>query len=139
MGKWAEPELTFGFMAACLPVSPAFVKHLRRSSLGLKIRGLWTSSPLTDGKTSGGPYDGPDESSQQVRTIGSHGKRKKRGSKILKVVEMDIEFEKLTRESKDEIVPAPERSRASSAQRDEEAGMAVQELRQKASAGPLRY
>ncbi|KAF1360452.1 hypothetical protein EJ07DRAFT_23357, partial [Lizonia empirigonia] len=33
MGKWAEPELTFGFLAACLPVLPALIKHLLRTSL----------------------------------------------------------------------------------------------------------
>ena len=138
MGKWAEPELTFGFMAACLPVSPAFVKHIRRSSLGLKIRGLWTASPLPDGKASGGPYDGLDGNSRQVRTIGSDGRGKERGAEIVRVVEMDIEFEELTRESKDEIVPGPGRSRASSAQGDEEASINMRELRQKASVGPLR-
>ena len=45
----------------------------------------------------------------------------------MKVVEMDIEFEELTRESKDEIVPAPGRSRASSAQGDEEASIDMRE------------
>ena len=138
MGKWAEPELVFGFLAACLPVSPAFVKHIRRSALGMKIRGLWTASPPTDGKASGGPYDGLDGSSRQVRTIGSDGRGKERGANIVKVVEMDIEFEELTRESKDEIAPAPRRSRASSTQEDEEASIHMRELRHKASAGPLR-
>jgi hypothetical protein len=28
MGKWAEPELTFGFVADSLPVIPSFVRHL---------------------------------------------------------------------------------------------------------------
>ncbi|KAF2727304.1 hypothetical protein EJ04DRAFT_595374, partial [Polyplosphaeria fusca] len=28
MGKWAEPELTFGFLAACMPVFPNFFRHL---------------------------------------------------------------------------------------------------------------
>lgn len=137
MGKWAEPELTFGFLAACLPVLPAFVKHILRTSIGLKVRSLWTSSPLTDGTSKKGPYCG--SSGRQVRTIGSYGKNaKEKGAKITKVVEMDIEFEELTKESRDQSGPVAGRSRASSHKGDEEWAMGARALQQKASTGPLR-
>ncbi|KAH6637888.1 hypothetical protein C7974DRAFT_451058 [Boeremia exigua] len=137
MGKWAEPELTFGFLAACLPVLPAFVKHVMRTSFGLRVRRLWTQSPPSDGKSSG-RYAG--SSGRQVQTIGSYGKSVEKGSRITKVVEMDIEFEELTRESQDGAVPdgaAQDRSRASSRERDEWV-ISGRGVRQQASVGPLR-
>lgn len=138
MGKWAEPEITFGFLAACLPVMPAFIKRILRTSLGLKVRRLWTQSPLTERKSSGGQYGG--SGGRQVQTIGSYGRSGEKGSRITEVIEMDIEFEELTREtrvSRDGRVVAvgPERSHASSPERDEEC---VVGLRQQASVGPLR-
>ena len=135
MGKWAEPELTFGFLAACLPVLPAFIKHILCTPLGLKIRGLWTQSPLTDGRSTGGKYDA--SGGRQVRTIGSCGRSAEKGSRITKIVEMDIEFEELTRESRDETEPAVERSRRSSRERDEEWIVGVKGVQRKASVGPL--
>ncbi|KAJ4984261.1 integral membrane protein [Stagonosporopsis vannaccii] len=141
MGKWAEPELTFGFLAACLPVLPAFLKHVLRTSFGLKIRSLWTQSPPTEGISTGGQYGG--SGGRQVRTIGSYGRSGEKGSRITKVVEMDIEFEELTREtrvSRDGAVAAmrPERSYASSPERDEEWVVGSRGVRQQASVGPLR-
>lgn len=131
MGKWAEPELTFGFLAACLPVLPAFVKHLSRTELGLKVRGLWTSSPVSDGRSTG-KYDG--SGGRQIKTIGSYGRSAEKGSRITKVVEMDIEFEELTRESQD----GAGRSRRSSGEREEEWVIGARGVRQQASVGPLR-
>lgn len=118
MGKWAEPELTFGFLAACLPVLPAFIKHLLRTSLGQQLRSLWTQSPASQ-DSSAGAASGP-----HVQTIGSARSAEK--SRITKVVEMDIEFEELTRESRDaEAGPADEASRASSREADREWGVGV--------------
>ncbi|KAH7110297.1 hypothetical protein B0J11DRAFT_512516 [Dendryphion nanum] len=34
MGKWAEPELTWGFIAICMPVLPALIKRLKNTALG---------------------------------------------------------------------------------------------------------
>lgn len=135
MGKWAEPELTFGFLAACLPILPAFIKHLLRTSVGLKVRGLWTSSPLTDGRSTGGRYDG--SGGRQVRTIGTYGRSAEKGSRITKIVEMDIEFEELTRESRDGV-PGVGRSRGSSIGRNEEWIVSARGVRQQTSVGPLR-
>ena len=128
MGKWAEPELTFGFLAACLPVLPAFIKHLFRTELGLKVRGLWTSSPVSDGKSTANYASG----GRQVKTIGSYGRGEK--DRITKVVEMDIEFEELTRESREG------RSRGSGESRErEEWVIGARGVRQQASSvGPLR-
>ncbi|KAJ4382806.1 hypothetical protein N0V86_002030 [Didymella sp. IMI 355093] len=132
MGKWAEPELTFGFLAACLPVLPAFIKHLLRTSVGRKIRGLWTSSPLSD-RRSTEKYNGSE--GRQVKTIGSSGRGNENEGRITKVMEMDIEFEELTRESRD---GAPDgRSRASSRERDEEWVTSAKDGRRQASVGPL--
>jgi hypothetical protein len=135
MGKWAEPELTFGFVAACLPVLPAFIKHLLRTSLGLKIRGLWTQSPLTDGRPTGGKDYG--SGGRQVRTIGSYSRSKEKSSRITKIVEMDIEFEELTRESRDGAGPAMERSRGSSKERDEEWIVGMKGAKQESNVWPL--
>ncbi len=132
MGKWAEPELTFGFLAACLPVLPAFIKHILRTSLGLKVRALWTQSPPTDGKSTGNQYDG--SSGRAVRTIGSYGRSVEKGSRITKVVEMDIEFEELTRETRVD----GERSRAPSREGYEEWVIGSRGGIQQASVGPLR-
>lgn len=141
MGKWAEPELTFGFMAACLPVMPAFLKRILRTSFGQKIRSLWTQSPLTDAKSSGAQYGG--SGGRQVRTIGSYGKSGEKGSRITKVIEMDIEFEELTRETRvsrdgTAIPVGLGRSHASSPERDEEWIIGPRGLIHQASAGPLR-
>ena len=133
MGKWAEPELTFGFLAACLPVLPAFIKHLLRTSLGLKIRGLWTQSPLTGISTGGRDYG---SGARQVRTIGSYGRSGERCSRITKIVELDIEFEELTRESQDGAGPAMERSRGSSKERDEEWVVGVKGVKQESNVWP---
>lgn len=119
MGKWAEPELTFGFLAACLPVIPAFLKHLLRTPLGLRARRMWTQSP---------PSDGSSGAARHVHTIGSYGPSAEKGSRITKVVETDIEFQELTRES------PRERSRASSRERGGEWGG----VGQMASVGSLR-
>ncbi|KAF3046373.1 hypothetical protein E8E12_005915 [Didymella heteroderae] len=134
MGKWAEPELTFGFVAACLPVLPAFIKHLLRTPLGLEVRGLWTSRPLTDGRSTG-KHD--FSAGRQVRTIGSHGRSNEKNSRIIKVVEMNIEFEELTRESRDGA-PGLGRSRGSSRDRDEDWIVGAKGVKQQASVGPLR-
>lgn len=142
MGKWAEPELTFGFLAACLPVMPAFVKHILRTSFGRRVRSLWTQSPLTDGKSTGAQTVG--SGGRQVRTIGSYGRSGEKGSRITKVVEMDVEFEELTREtrmSRDGAVAVLERheySRRSSRERDEECVVGTGGLSQQANVGPLR-
>ena len=139
MGKWAEPELTFGFLAACLPVLPAFIKHLLRTPLGVKMRGLWTSSPVTEGPSAGrrstGQYD--LSGGRQVRTVGSHGRANDKNSRITKVVEMDIEFEELTREPRDGEA-GEGRSRGTSRERDEEWVVAAEGVRRQASVGPLR-
>ena len=137
MGKWAEPELTFGFLAACLPVLPAFIKHLLRTSVGLKIRGFWTQSPLTDGRSTEGRYD--RSGGRQVKTIGSYGRSGEKSSRITKVVEMNIEFEELTRESRDGTRPVAEQSRGSSRERDEEWGVVGGKgPKQEANVWPLR-
>jgi hypothetical protein len=133
MGKWAEPELTFGFLAACLPVLPAFIKQLFRTPLGNCVRGLWTSSPATDGPSTQYDFSG----GRQVRTIGSHGRANEKNSRITKVVEMDIEFEELTRESRDGSV-GEGRSRGTSRERDEEWVVGAKDVRHQASVGPLR-
>jgi len=134
MGKWAEPELTFGFLAACLPVLPAFIKHILRTPLGIKMRGFWTSSPVTDNSCTG-QYD--FSGGRQIRTIGSHGRANENNSRITKVVEMDIEFEELTRESRDGLT-GEGRSRETSRERDEEWVVGAKGVRQQASVGPLR-
>lgn len=137
MGKWAEPELTFGFLAACLPVLPAFIKHILRTSLGVKMRGLWTSSPVTStGRRSSVQYD--FSGGRQVRTVGSHGRVNEKTSRITKVVEMDIEFEELTRESRDGEAREG-RSRGTNRRQDEEWAVGADGVRQQASVGPLRY
>lgn len=114
MGKWAEPELTFGFLAACLPILPAFVKHLLRTPIGLRLRSLWTQSPVTERSSSGAA------GAHHVQTIGSYGRSAEKESRITKVVEMDIEFEELTRVSRDGAGPALGGSRGSSAEREDE-------------------
>jgi hypothetical protein len=132
MGKWAEPELTFGFLAACLPVLPAFIKHLLRTSVGRKVRGLWTSSPLTD-RSSTGKYNSSE--GRQGKTIGSSGRGNEKEGRTTKAVEMDIEFEELTRELRDGALDR--RSRASSSERDEEWVAGVKDGRRHANVGPL--
>lgn len=129
MGKWAEPELTFGFLAACLPVLPAFVKHVLRTKVGTRLRGLWTQSPLSDA---------PSSAARRVRTVGSGtsgdaGKRKT----ITKVVRMDIEFELLTAEEGFGTGEGASRasSRSRERERDEEWGG---EGKGQASVWPLR-
>ncbi|UPX11656.1 uncharacterized protein EKO05_0002250 [Ascochyta rabiei] len=120
MGKWAEPELTFGFLAACLPVLPAFLKHLLRTPVGLKVRSLWTQSPVSKAQTD---EEGCDASrgGRQVRTIGSYGRSAEKSGRITKCVEMDIEFEELTRDSGDGNAGAAARtSRATIRDSDEE-------------------
>lgn len=134
MGKWAEPELTFGFLAACLPVLPAFIKQLLHTPLGVRMCGLWSSSLATGGKSTG-PYD--FSGGRQVRTIGSNGRGNEKSSRITKVVEMDIEFEELTRESRDGSA-GEGRSRGASRERDEEWIVGAKGVRQQASVGPLR-
>lgn len=134
MGKWAEPELTFGFIAACLPVLPAFIKHIFRTPLGIRVRGLWTSSPVTEDR-SAGQYD--LSGGRQIRTIGSHGRANEKSHRITKVVEMDIEFEELTRESRDGSADEG-RSRGDSREREEEWVASTKGVRQQASVGPLR-
>lgn len=141
MGKWAEPELTFGFLAACLPVLPAFIKRVLRTSFGLRLRGLWTQSPPTEGSSTRGQYGG--SGGRQVRTIGSYGRSGEKGSRITKVIEMDIEFEELTRETRvsmDRVmtVMGPERSHASSLERDEEWVFGAKGVKHQSSVGPLR-
>lgn len=153
MGKWAEPEMVFGFLAASLPVLPAFIKHVRGTALGLKMRGLWTSSPLTDARSRTEPCNGSN--GPDIVTIGSCGRGGEKGNRIMKVIETDIEFEELTRQSRDETGLTVEESRASSSKidekalvvgrsrasspgRDEEWGIGAMELRQKGSVGPLR-
>jgi hypothetical protein len=137
MGKWAEPELTFGFMAACLPVLPAFIKHIFRTSLGRKIRALWTQSPLTE-------RDAGSEG-RQVQTIGSYGPAGGRSAEkregITKCVEMDIEFAELTRESRDGTSHHGDeagRSRDTSRERDEEWGVTSRDVKLESNAWPLR-
>ncbi|KAF9699863.1 hypothetical protein EKO04_002284 [Ascochyta lentis] len=117
MGKWIEPELTFGFLAACLPVLPAFIKHLLRTQMGLKIRGLWTQSPISKARTGEEGY-AASGGGRQVRTIGSYGRSVEKSGRITRVVEMDIEFEELTRESRDGVTVKT--SRDTSRDRDEE-------------------
>lgn len=80
MGKLVEPELTFGFLAACFPVLPAFIKHIRRSTPFLKVRDLWTSSP---------PSDMEQSSRRDVDPFGS--------GRIKKVVQVDLDPAELTR------------------------------------------
>lgn len=134
MGKWAEPEITFGFLAACLPVLPAFIKHIVHTPLGIRMCGLWTLSSATGGKSTG-PYDLGE--GRQVKTIGSNGRRNEKQSRITKVVEMDIEFEELTRESRDGST-GEGRSSGTSRERDEEWTVGAKGVRQQASVGPLR-
>lgn len=40
MGKWADPELTCGFLAACLPVLPSFVRHVRSRRLFVRTMAM---------------------------------------------------------------------------------------------------
>lgn len=134
MGKWAEPELTFGFLAACLPVLPAFIKRLLRMPLSIRIRSLWTSSLVTDGPSTG-QYD--SSGGRQARTIGSHGRGNEKNSRTEKIADMDIEFEELTRESRGGST-WEERSRGTSRERDEEWIAGAKGVRQEASVGPLR-
>ena len=74
MSKLVVPELTFGFLTACLPVLPRFLKHV------FHIRGFWTSSPAT----------GTGQSCAAISA--TNGK----GSRITKVIDTDIEFTQLT-------------------------------------------
>ncbi|KAH7399487.1 hypothetical protein BKA66DRAFT_165614 [Pyrenochaeta sp. MPI-SDFR-AT-0127] len=87
MGKWVEPELALGFIAACCPVMPRFVKHLSKTKLGQKICSLWTSSPRSVTAVSSG---------RNVDTYGSGS------NKIKKQVDTDIEFAELTRTRSEE-------------------------------------
>jgi hypothetical protein len=69
MGKFIEPELTFGFLAACLPVLLAFIKHITSGSLRLS----------------------------KTQTVPSHegnadGRPKAEAGGIMKVVKTEIEF-----------------------------------------------
>jgi hypothetical protein len=99
MGKWIEPELTLGFMAACLPVFPAFIKSLARTAWGQKLR-FWTST--SRGKTlPGGNACRGKNSAGEIETVGSKEIRKK--------VEMDIEFAELTTGSEERVEGVGER------------------------------
>lgn len=40
MGLWTLPEMTSGFLAMCLPVSPKFFQALKASKLGTSLRSL---------------------------------------------------------------------------------------------------
>ncbi len=90
LGKVTEPELTMGFLAACLPVLPTFLRTFFRTSAGRKVRGLWTSSPLTETRQTGaGPH----------ATVGSNAKFGGNGthaSRITRKSQVDIEFAQLT-------------------------------------------
>ncbi|KAH7061902.1 hypothetical protein BKA63DRAFT_527045 [Paraphoma chrysanthemicola] len=48
MGKWAEPELTFGFLAICLPVFPSFMKKVKSATIGRHTMSFWMASPAID-------------------------------------------------------------------------------------------
>lgn len=85
VGKLSEPEVTLGFIAACMPVVPAFVKHVRRSEVGVRIRSFWTQSPTawsagTEGKRSWVCSEGSS-------WVGARGRK----GEITKIIEMDVE------------------------------------------------
>ncbi|OAL55916.1 hypothetical protein IQ07DRAFT_183232 [Pyrenochaeta sp. DS3sAY3a] len=78
MAKCVTPELTLGFLAACVPALPAFLKHIRRSTPFLKARRLWTSSPESETRTQ-------RSSTRGTGTFGSAGRRIRK--------EVHVEFE----------------------------------------------
>src|SRR4051812_13681732 len=84
LGKVSEPELTLGFLAACLPVLPTFFRTFFRTATGRKVRGLWTSSPLTETRQTAGPN----------ATVGSA--KFGGGSRPTRKSNVDIEFAALT-------------------------------------------
>jgi hypothetical protein len=86
MGKWSEPELMFGFLVACLPVVPNFVRHIYHLPGMQKIcccvaqrKSNLTPSDLTMGD-------------KHIVTIGSD-----ESGRSKKMLDRDIEFAELTR------------------------------------------
>jgi hypothetical protein len=94
MGKWAEPELTFGFLVVCLPVFPTFFKHIYEKPAVQKLFGrVSVRRPIIT--------ETDMENSNHVATIGS-GSTDPNGRK--KMGDMDIEFAELTRpDSREEL------------------------------------
>ncbi|KAF2179435.1 hypothetical protein K469DRAFT_641330 [Zopfia rhizophila CBS 207.26] len=84
MGAMSLPELGFGFLVACLPVTPKFVKFAMNTRLGTTLRSLLRSSGSRSETGSGAVNENG--------TIGSNGK------KFAQVT--DIEFHQLVRTDK---------------------------------------
>ncbi|KAF2025233.1 hypothetical protein EK21DRAFT_117021 [Setomelanomma holmii] len=112
MGKWVEPELMFGFLAACLPVLPAFVKHVRR--VVRRVRGQTVTTYPSYSSNNGGKRGYAEGcGSRGVGVVGSVSGSAKRGD-VTKCVDTDIEFERLTRERSHEALVRCEWDRRSS-------------------------
>jgi hypothetical protein len=95
MGKWAEPELTFGFLVVCLPVFPTFFKYISERPAVQKLFGCVSVRKPIITETN------QTENSNHVATIGS-GSTDQSGRK--KMRDMDIEFAELTRpDSREEL------------------------------------
>ncbi len=73
MVKWAEPELTLGFLATCLPVLPTIMRHIS------------SQHTLRTGHSAAAAN--PDGSGTNSSVM---------GNRITKKVVMDIEFAQLT-------------------------------------------
>ncbi|KAH7076445.1 hypothetical protein BKA63DRAFT_282814 [Paraphoma chrysanthemicola] len=137
MGKWVEPELTFGFLAACLPVAPAFVKHVRRGIRRLRGQPLSTDQSYTSRENGKRSYAYGGGSKGKV--IG-HGSARK--GEITKCVETDIEFSELTRERSQEALVGEGFTTASaraSARTSSEDGHGVEAIRLPESSYQMKW
>tara|TARA_R110002003_G_scaffold126_47_gene11828 strand:- start:10268 stop:11215 length:948 start_codon:yes stop_codon:yes gene_type:complete len=126
MGKWIEPELTFGFLAACLPVLPAFVRHIRRG-VGRHRAQLASTGPSYTSKKDGTRiYAYGGGSRGMVVGHGSANGSPRKGE-ITKCVETDIEFEELTRGRSQEALVGGEweKERDSTRRSSEDVGVEV--------------
>jgi hypothetical protein len=85
MGKWAEPELTFGFLVVCLPVVPAFFKHIYQKPAVQNLFGCFSRHKAIATQSD------RTENSNHAATIGSDQSGRK------KMRDTDIEFAELTR------------------------------------------
>ena len=88
MGKWAEPELTFGFLVVCLPVVPTFFKHICQKPAIQKLFGFFSRHKAISTQSD------RTENSNHAATIGSGSTDQ---SVRRKMRDMDIEFAELTR------------------------------------------
>ena len=85
MGKWIEPELTFGFLAVGVPVLPAFVKYV-----GCKVRGVECQPSGPGPSTKGSSTWNPGLERGRYASGGGSDANGKGG--FAKMEEEDIEF-----------------------------------------------